>query len=123
LAQRSGIQSSTEEWVVSQEFKIAVLADMQQRLASNGGGASLKAFERVRDVHISLEPFTADNGLLTPSLKLKRFIAKKRYQKELDSLYSAASAAETLCPRRTSNEMRDRRPSNPGKPPPPPPRP
>ena len=88
---------------------MAVLADMQQRLASNGGGASLKAFERVRDVHISLEPFTADNGLLTPSLKLKRFIAKKRYQKELDSLYSAASAAE----------MRDRRPSNPGKPPPP----
>ena len=98
---------------------MAVLADMQQRLVSNGGDVSLKAFERVRDVHITLELFTADNGLLTPSLKLKRYIAKKRYQKELDSMYSAASAAESLSQRRNSNEMRDRRPSNPCQPPPP----
>ncbi len=92
---------------------MAVLSDMQQRADANGGDASLKAFERVRDVHITTEPFTADNGLLTPSLKLKRFVAKKRYQKELDCMYESASAAEALRQRRVSNEIRDRRRSNP----------
>jgi long-subunit acyl-CoA synthetase (AMP-forming) len=117
LANRSGIQASLQdvhEWVALPEFKAAVLDDMQKRLSLNGGDSRLKAFERVRDIHITREPFSIDNGLLTPTLKLKRFVVKKRYQRELDGMYDAASAAEACRQRRVSNEMRDRRQSNPG---------
>jgi long-subunit acyl-CoA synthetase (AMP-forming) len=120
LANRSGIQASLQdvnEWVALPEFKAAVLDDMQRRLSLNGGDTRLKAFERVRDIHITREPFSIDNGLLTPTLKLKRFVVKKRYQRELDSMYDAAAAAEACRQRRVSNEMRDRRQSNPGNPP------
>jgi len=120
LAQRAGVQGNVEDWFALPEFKEAVLADMQQRLELSGGDTSLKGFERVRDVHITLEPFTADNGLLTPTLKLKRFMAKRRYQKELDCMYSVAALAELQHERRVSNEARDRRLSNPGAAPPPP---
>ena len=114
LAQRAGVQGNVQDWFALPEFKAAVLADMQQRAEANGGDASLKPFERVRDVHITMEAFSADNGLLTHSLKLKRFVAKRRYQQELDAMYEVASAAEALRQRRVSNEMRDRRRSNPG---------
>jgi hypothetical protein len=88
------------EWVALPEFKAAVLDDMQRRLSLNGGDTRLKAFERVRDIHITREPFSIDNGLLTPTLKLKRFVVKKRYQRELDSMYNAAAAAEACRQRR-----------------------
>ncbi len=107
-----------QEWVALPEFKQAVLDDMQQRLSANGGDGRLKAFERVRDVHVTREPFSVDNGLLTPSLKLRRFAAKRRYQMELDCMYDAASVAEASRQRRVSSEMRDRRHSNPGAAPP-----
>ena len=113
LAIRTGIQVSVQEWVTLPGFKAAVLGDMQQRLRANGGDARLKLFERVRDVHISREPFSVDNGLLTPTLKLKRFAAKKRFQKELGCMYDAASAADACRERRASSESRDRRHSNP----------
>ena len=75
---------------------------MRQRESVNAADSSLKAFERVKDVFISMEPFTADNGLLTPTLKLKRFVAKKRYQKELDLMYALAAATEAVRERRYS---------------------
>jgi hypothetical protein len=118
LAIRSGVELSVQDWVTLPEFKQAVLDDMQHRLISNGGDGRLKAFERVRDVHVTREPFSVDNGLLTPSLKLKRFVAKRRYQMELDGMYEAASAAEAGRQRRVSSEIRDRRLSNPGAAPP-----
>jgi long-chain acyl-CoA synthetase len=45
------------------------------------------SFETVKRVHISNELFTADNGLLTPTFKLKRKEATIKYRKELDNLY------------------------------------
>lgn len=47
-------------------------------------------FERINnDLHISFEPFTMENELLTPTLKTKRNVAAKVYRKEIDALYAA----------------------------------
>ena len=36
---------------------------------------------------IALEDFTTDNGMLTPTLKLKRRAVLERYGSDLDALY------------------------------------
>ncbi|KAL8952710.1 MAG: hypothetical protein Q9222_001409 [Ikaeria aurantiellina] len=45
-------------------------------------------YERVKNCYLYLEPFTIDNELLTPTLKLKRPQTAKMYRKDLDELYA-----------------------------------
>jgi long-chain acyl-CoA synthetase len=48
---------------------------------------AIKGYERVQKFIIALEDFTTDNGMLTPTLKLKRRAVLERYGPELDNLY------------------------------------
>jgi len=48
---------------------------------------AIKGYERVQAFIIALEDFTTDNGMLTPTLKLKRRAVLERYGRELDNLY------------------------------------
>jgi len=65
--------------------RAAVLRSMQQE----GQAALLKGFEQVHAVYLTPEPFSAENGLLTPSFKLKRPQAKAEFQAHLDAMYRA----------------------------------
>jgi long-chain acyl-CoA synthetase len=47
----------------------------------------LQGFEMVKAVHLCAEPFTLENDLLTPTFKLKRNVAKARFQTIIDDLY------------------------------------
>jgi len=42
-----------------------------------------------RDVVITLTPWTIDNGMLTPTLKIKRRVILERLKKEIDELYGS----------------------------------
>ncbi len=57
--------------------------------------SSFPAYARVRSVWLTLEPWTIDNGLLTPTLKLKRSEMEQRFAEQIRSLY-----AEHASPRR-----------------------
>merc|ERR1711957_483212 len=46
-----------------------------------------KGFEVVKNVHFTLEEFSEDNGLLTPTKKVKRNEVKNTYQKEITEMY------------------------------------
>ena len=48
---------------------------------------SFPGYAQVREVTILLEPWSVDNGLQTPTLKLKREPIMKRFSKEIDSMY------------------------------------
>ena len=48
----------------------------------------LAAHEKVRKFLLMQDPFTIENGYMTPTLKLKRKSINKTFQKEIDSLYS-----------------------------------
>ncbi len=48
----------------------------------------LPSYERVRRFVIAPEPFTVENGLLTPSQKVKRREVEARYRAALDALYT-----------------------------------
>jgi long-chain acyl-CoA synthetase len=50
--------------------------------------ADFKGFEEVKDFAIIDEDFTTDNGMLTPSLKVKRRKVMEKYGKAVDALYA-----------------------------------
>ncbi|GAB7354410.1 hypothetical protein MBLNU459_g4903t1 [Dothideomycetes sp. NU459] len=51
------------------------------------------SYERVRSVRLMLEPFTIENELLTPTLKLKRPQTAKKYRTLIDEMYDEAESA------------------------------
>ncbi|MEE9342196.1 MAG: long-chain fatty acid--CoA ligase [Gammaproteobacteria bacterium] len=44
-------------------------------------------YAEIKKIHCSLEPWTIENGLLTPTLKLKRKVVHEGFSKEIDLLY------------------------------------
>jgi long-chain acyl-CoA synthetase len=51
-------------------------------------GEKFKGFEGVKDFALIAEDFTTENGLLTPSLKVKRRNVFERYEPVIEALYS-----------------------------------
>ena len=49
---------------------------------------AVTSFEYVKRIALSLNPFTVENGTLTPTLKIRRKDAYNLYKAELDALYA-----------------------------------
>ncbi|KDQ16338.1 hypothetical protein BOTBODRAFT_31028 [Botryobasidium botryosum FD-172 SS1] len=90
-AKRAGVNEpgrTAKDFVADKRVVRQVLSDMTKFAKQHG----LKGFETVKGVHLSLEPFTSDNGTLTATLKLKRKAAYEMYKDILDGMYAAAPA-------------------------------
>lgn len=59
------------------------MADLNKLAAEN----KLTGLEKIKHVHLILDPFTIESDMLTPTLKIKRNIAKKIFEKEIAELY------------------------------------
>jgi long-chain acyl-CoA synthetase len=57
-----------------------------------GMNANLARFEKLKRVLLVADEFTADNGVLTPTMKLKRRVIEERYRRQIDDLYAQAEA-------------------------------
>jgi long-chain acyl-CoA synthetase len=55
-----------------------------------GVNQNLARFEKLKRVMLVADEFTADNGILTPTLKLRRRVVEDRYRKQIDELYAQA---------------------------------
>jgi len=77
-----GLATDPSSLVKSPEVR-ALIADEIETLSSD-----FKGYERVRDFCLGQEDFTTENGMLTPTLKLKRRIVQKRYGDMIESLYA-----------------------------------
>ena len=53
--------------------------------------AKLSPIERIRRFAIATEPFSTDNAMLTPSLKIRRHKIRERYGETLERLYDKAA--------------------------------
>lgn len=82
-AKERGMSPDMEALCREPSVKLAVLKGMQEE----GRAAQLKGFEQVQAIFLAPEPFTVENGLLTPTFKLKRPQAKLAFQQQLDEMY------------------------------------
>ncbi len=60
------------------------------RLAARLGG--FPGYAQIRRAHFTPEQWTVENGLLTPTMKIKRTKVAERYAKEIDSLFRSLAA-------------------------------
>lgn len=61
-----------------------ILTEVKNFSKKNG----LHGFETPKAIYLDPEQFTADNGLTTPTFKLKRPQLRAHYQKQIDDLYA-----------------------------------
>ncbi|BCR98986.1 putative AMP-binding enzyme [Aspergillus luchuensis] len=73
------------------KIRKAVLRDLS-RIAKKH---KLAGYERIKNCALMIDPFTIENNLLTPTLKLKRPPTTKKYRQVLDDLYAEALAEES----------------------------
>ena len=66
------------------DLKKEILKDLEKMGREN----EFKGFEIIKKLHLTDEMFTIENDMLTPTMKLKRHEAKKRYIDEIKKLYS-----------------------------------
>jgi len=62
----------------------AVLADLVRLAGEN----KLSGLEKIKQILLLEDPFTIESDLLTPTMKIKRHVAKKMFEKELADLYA-----------------------------------
>ena len=58
-----------------------------------GINQNMARFEKLKRVLLVADEFTADSGILTPTLKLRRRVVEERYRRQIDELYIQAEAA------------------------------
>ena len=79
----TGIQSEADE-----KFRQVVLSDMVRE----GKKRDLMSFEQIKAIEFVKEPFTIENGLLTPTFKNRRYAIEKKYFERFGQLYKTVEA-------------------------------
>ena len=69
----------------SSVLKSILQEDIKKVSIENG----LHGFEIPKAIYLEHELFSVDNGLLTPTFKLKRQQARERYEKQIEELYAS----------------------------------
>ena len=90
-----------EEWALTNGISVSSRADLvaHSKVQSLYEGIveeqnqHLARFEKLKRVIVVPDEFTADNGALTPTLKLRRRVIEERYKKQIDDLYARAEVA------------------------------
>ncbi|KAH0890958.1 hypothetical protein HID58_053387 [Brassica napus] len=89
-AASEGIKGELRELCNNPRVKAAVLSDMD----AVGRESQLRGFEFAKAVTLVLEPFTLENGLLTPTFKIKRPQAKEYFAEAITNMYKELAASD-----------------------------
>ena len=82
-AKDNGVNATGAELLEVPQLKALIADEIEQATQSVAG------YERVRDFALIDEDFTTENGMLTPTLKVKRRVVLERYADVLERLYPA----------------------------------
>jgi long-chain acyl-CoA synthetase len=81
LAAQHWLNAAVPEELTSKQAMDLVLQRLSGQLAHFPGDA------QVRRATITLEPWTVENGMLTPTMKLKRAKVMEKFKAEIDAMY------------------------------------
>ncbi len=76
------------QWEGMDEKPRALIQVDIERLQSD-----VASYERVRRFTLLPEPFTIENGMLTPTLKIRRKVAEERYRDQINAMYQVRPVA------------------------------
>jgi len=79
-----GLDFDIKALCTNNALRMKVLSEIKGLGKKNG----LQSFEIPKAFHLEHEPFSVENGLTTPTFKLKRKQLKDHYQKQIDEMYS-----------------------------------
>ena len=85
------IPFSSREELVTNPKVIALYESAVEAVNQN-----LARFEKLKRVLLVADEFSPDNGILTPTLKLRRRVVEERYRHQIDNLYTQAETAVAL---------------------------
>ncbi|THK41846.1 long-chain fatty acid--CoA ligase [Methylophaga sp. SB9B] len=88
IAQQLGIDPLSNDSLGSKVLKQHFVRLLRQWLFE------FPAYARIRRVHLTLEPWTIENGLLTPTLKVKRALVLDKFKKEIQAMYKDTSGVD-----------------------------
>ena len=66
------------------ELSALILANMTDLAKAN----KFSGLEKIKKIHLTSEPFTIENDILTPTMKIKRNIAKNVYSEQIAEMYA-----------------------------------
>ncbi len=81
FAREHGVNPEDSNSLTDKHVITAVLRRITQQLHD------FPVYAKIRRVHLSLEPWTVDNELLTPTMKVKRNVVLNRFKDEVEQLY------------------------------------
>jgi long-chain acyl-CoA synthetase len=88
----AGCQSSSEELAKEAEKlnreAAVVQAVLKEVAAAQAGTEQFREHERVKGVHLLLEPMTVPNGLLTQTLKMRRNLVAERHAASIARMFA-----------------------------------
>ena len=74
------------EFFKSPRNRKILLQDMNKLIADQ-----LQGFEKLHNIYVDFEPLTVDRGVITPTMKIRRPVAVKFFQDQIDSMYNEGS--------------------------------
>ena len=80
-ARDNGVDNDRETLAANDAFHTAIGGAIERV------NADLSAVERIRRFVLAPETFTTDNGMMTPSLKIRRHVIREKYGDRLEALY------------------------------------
>jgi long-chain acyl-CoA synthetase len=87
LAGRLGLDADDREALADKRAQQALVRRIAERCRDFPG------YAKIRAVHADLQPWSVDNGLLTPTLKVRRKLVLERFAADIEALYRAMPGA------------------------------
>ena len=81
FAKEHGLDPFGRDSLANEKLHRSVLSRVQRQLHEFPG------YAKVRRVILTLDPWTVEDGLLTPTLKLKRAVVAEQFAKDVDLIY------------------------------------
>ena len=76
-------KDNVKDYYEDKDLKTEIIKELDGFGRKNG----LKGFELPKKIHLCKDPFSVENQIVTPTMKIRRHIAKKFFEKEIKGLY------------------------------------